>query len=46
MLKRKSELLFPDILAIADGENVQYETFDQMSAIQQEAIAISENGKF
>ena len=46
MLRRKLELLFPDILAIADGQNVWYESFDQMSAIQQEAIAISQNGKF
>ena len=46
MLRRKSELLFPDISAIADGQNIWYETFDQMSAIQQEPLVISQNGKF
>ena len=46
MLRRKLELLFPDILAITDGQNVWYETFDQMPAIQQEAIAVSQYGKF
>lgn len=45
MLRRKSELLLPEILAIANGKNVWYETFGQMPAIQQEAIAISENEK-
>ena len=46
MLRRKSELLFPDISAIADGQNIWCEIFDQMSAIQQEPLVISQNGKF
>lgn len=45
-LRRKPEMLFPDMLAIANGQNEWYKNFNQLYAIRKEAVAISKTGQF
>ena len=43
-LQRKPEHIFPDILAIDDGQNSWYRSFDQKTAVKREALAVAQKG--
>ena len=45
-LRRKPEHIFPDMLAIDDGQNSWYRSFDQKAAVTREAIAVAQKGAF
>ena len=45
-LQRKPEHIFLDILAIDDGQNSWYKSFDQKAAVKRKAIAVAWKGTF
>ena len=44
LMRRSKEILFADMLPIENGQNEWYQTNDQMSAIQREAVNIAKPG--
>ena len=45
LLRRKKELLFPDLLAIESGQSQWYQTNNQAAAIKRGAVTITTPGK-